>query len=193
MKLSASIFTIASAIILAGATPLNMIYPRQTQIGNIIFAGNGCSPGTASPSVGIDGHAFNMIFDEFIAQVGPSSTPADNVRKCDVIFQLKCPDGNYKFGMNSRAFSGLETGNSVTLQTVITYPDGTSATSTRTRNGPEGNDYAINHSEFADKQFPCSRVWLPFKISQTITLNKGASNADAYWGLFAIDAGINLA
>jgi hypothetical protein len=55
--------------------------------------GSGCPKGTVTATISGDGQTVSLIFDNYVAQYGPGTKPADARKNCNVQMKLFYPQG----------------------------------------------------------------------------------------------------
>ena len=66
---------------------------EEIQIQGITSAGTGCPSGTVATDFSPDRKAFSLIFDEFLAEVGPGIDKEQRKRHCRVKIDIQVPQG----------------------------------------------------------------------------------------------------
>jgi Ca2+-binding RTX toxin-like protein len=67
--------------------------PQSVYVDSISYGGSGCPQGTVGQSVGNDRLTFTMIFDTFVASIGPSIPIAESTKSCQFDISLHAPAG----------------------------------------------------------------------------------------------------
>lgn len=67
--------------------------PDYVEIDSISYAGTGCPAGTVAENLSDDGQAFTLLFDEYVAEVGPGISRKESRKNCVVNLDLKFPQG----------------------------------------------------------------------------------------------------
>jgi hypothetical protein len=137
----------------------------KTYIDSITYGGSGCCQGTVSLSISQDLTTFTLIFDEFIAETGPTKSIRDSRKNCQVNIDLRYPQGwSYSIvSVDYRGFVNVPRGVTAT-QTSTYYFSGEIAQiqASLIFRGSVENDYLIS-----DKIATSEIVWSPCgKVSQ---------------------------
>jgi hypothetical protein len=86
--------------------------PGTVTIKKITYGGFGCPAGTAAVNISSDGTTFTVIFDQFIAQVGPEIPAGDFRAQCTLNLTLNIPPG-FTYAVSkfiNRGFASVEPG-----------------------------------------------------------------------------------
>lgn len=93
----------------------------EIQIEGLTYGGSGCPSSSVGSSISDDKTVVTLIFDQYIAAVGPKVMVTDNRKNCQLNLKLKYP-GGYQYSILSadyRGYAALEAG--VTGQQRSTY------------------------------------------------------------------------
>ncbi|KAH6665553.1 hypothetical protein B0J14DRAFT_457786, partial [Halenospora varia] len=175
---------IASPIVSADAPDAN-----QVTINSITTSGTGCPQGSVGKFLSADRQTFTLIFDSFVAQVGPGTAATDARKFCQINLDLHYPQG-FQYSILKtiyRGYAQLDAGVSGS-QSATYYFSGQSAQCSTTSNfkGPTAKNYAIE-----DNVAVTSTVWspcganLPINIKSQIALTTSSSTAK---GLLTTDS-----
>jgi len=147
--LLSSLLTLGIAA-LAYALPAAEIVQRDTPdksqvyIQKLTWGGSGCPAHSVSNFTSDARQTFTLIFDSFVAQIGPSVTPSEWRKNCQLLVQLHYPQG-FQYSIlqtEYRGFISIDSG--VTAkQEALYYFSGESAQSTSSIDftGPDTEDY----------------------------------------------------
>lgn len=72
--------------------------PGDFTIRSIVHAGTGCPAGSVAQNISPDGDAFTLLFDNFIAEVGPGISAREMRKNCQVLLDFDYPQG-YQFAL----------------------------------------------------------------------------------------------
>jgi hypothetical protein len=115
MKLAVLLGLAAQA--LAVAIPDNVAFtegpdPTQVQIVGLTYGGTGCPSGTVSSILSDDRTIMTLIFDEFVASIGPGIRITEARKNCQLNLNLRYPGGfQYSiFSADYRGYAYLEKG-----------------------------------------------------------------------------------
>lgn len=170
-----AILTLALAVA-AIAVPTSQLSPLppttpsgQVTISSITYGGTGCPQGSVGSYISTDKQTFTLIFDNYVASIGPGVDVTESRKNCQINLGLSYPAGfQYSvFDTIYRGYIGIDSG--VTARQEATfYFSGQSAQSTTGTNfsGPKSGDYSITDS------LPLtSVVWSPCGSSSALNIN----------------------
>jgi hypothetical protein len=147
-KLAGS-FLFSVAAVLRTAVPASAAEPVSVQ--SFTHEGSGCPAGTVSSIIALDGSSFSLLFDSYIAEVGPAVPASRRTQDCFVDLVLKAPLGwSWAIaGVDHRGFASLASGVSATLKSSFLFnrqrADQRQAPSLETHFiGPMQDDYAVS-------------------------------------------------
>lgn len=120
--------------------------PRDVYVESITYGGSGCPQGTVGMSLSDDRTVFTLIFDSYVASMGPGLPSTESRKDCQLIVKLHAPQGwSYTIGdVTYRGFANLSAG-TTGFQTSTYYFMG-SATQRRVSTpitGPVAKDYTV--------------------------------------------------
>ena len=116
---------------LVGATPVSIALepalaeptpnPGTVRIRGVTYGGSGCPQGSVGQFLSADATTVTLIFDSYVASLGPSIAVAENRKNCQINFDLLYPGGfQYSvFTADYRGYANLDKG--VTGQVKSTY------------------------------------------------------------------------
>ncbi len=143
--------------------------PEYVRIRSISYAGSGCPAGTVSQNVAQDLKAFTLLFDSYIAEVGPGVQLNQSRKNCQIAVDLHFPQGwSYSIlDVDYRGYASLEAGVTGTQQSAY-YFQGSAATATLRSNfrGPTQQDYQIR-----DSLGLAAVVWSPCGATRALNIN----------------------
>ncbi|KAI5790591.1 secreted protein [Peziza echinospora] len=143
--------------------------PAEVYIQSISYGGTGCPQGSVGTSLSNDRHTFTLIFDVYVATVGPGIAVAEGRKNCQINVNLHYP-GGFQYSLFTADYRGfVELDAKVTgLQKATYYFAGSSAqASTETTfTGPISKDYLI-HDEIPFS----STVWSPCGAVEALNIN----------------------
>jgi Domain of unknown function (DUF4360) len=86
--------------------------PAGVTIRGLSWAGSGCPAGTVAWNVAPDAMAFTLLFDSYVAEMGPGVPLGNSRRNCQILVDLDFPQGwSYSVAtVDYRGFSNLESG-----------------------------------------------------------------------------------
>jgi hypothetical protein len=168
MKLSTSALALFSGI--AAAVPtVQDSPPNGVTINSINYGGSGCPQGTVSQFISDDRTTFTLIFDQYIANVGPGTNIADARKNCQINVDFHYP-GGYQFSIYKQDYRGyVKLDNGVNgLQKSTFYFSGTENQVSTSTNfaGPMDKDYLITDTVPFD-----STVWSPCGKDGALNIN----------------------
>jgi len=143
--------------------------PTQVYINAITYGGTGCPQGTVGSYISADRQTFTLIFDEYVASIGPGVAVAQNRKNCQLNLDLRYPGGfQYSiFNTVYRGYVGLDAGVNG-LQSTNFYFSGQVAQSTTSTSfkGPIDGNY-----EAVDSVNLVSTIWSPCGAQSALNLN----------------------
>jgi len=143
--------------------------PSQVYVQSITYGGSGCPQGTVATSFSDDRTTFTMIFDQFIASVGPGVPQTEARKNCQINVNLHIPQG-WSFSIASADYRGyvqLPKGVTATQKSIY-YFQGEVAQVSADCNfvGPVAKDYLV-HDEIPLN----SVVWSDCKAVRPVNAN----------------------
>jgi len=174
--------------------------PSEVYINSISYGGTGCPQGSVGSFISADRQTFTLIFDSYVASIGPGVAVTDNRLNCQLNIDLEYPPGfQYSvLGTTFRGYAGLDKG--VTgVQSALYYFSGsaTQVSTSTTFNGPTDGDYEISDTiPFTSTIFsPCGAA-LPLNINSqvrltsTVTTATGILTDDSIDGKITFEVGV---
>ncbi|PSN65145.1 hypothetical protein BS50DRAFT_496989 [Corynespora cassiicola Philippines] len=143
--------------------------PGQVKIRGITYGGTGCPQGTLSSQLSSDRTLVTLIFDSYIASIGPGVTVTENRKNCQINVALEYP-GGFQYSIMSadyRGYAAIQKGVTGTLKSTYYFSGQTDQSSTEYNFvGPLNGDY-LKHDE-ADST---SIVWSPCGAEGMLNIN----------------------
>jgi len=143
--------------------------PTQVYINGIVYGGTGCPQGSLGSFISDDRQTFTLIFDQFVASIGPGVAVAQNRKNCQINLDLRYPSGfQYSiFSTSYRGYVGLDSGVNGLQSTNFYFSGQTSQSTTSTSfKGPTSGDY-----EIVDDVDLVSTIWSPCGAQSALNLN----------------------
>lgn len=143
--------------------------PDYVEIKKIMHAGSGCPAGSVAENVSPDKQAFTLLFDSYIAEVGPGISAREKRKNCQISVVLDFPQG-WTFtiaDIDYRGYASLERG--VTgVQKASYYFQGDAKTGSLETyfRGPLDKDYHIR-----DTLGVSALVWHPCGAKRALNIN----------------------
>ena len=171
------------------AANANAQVPGYVHVRSLSWAGSGCPAGSVASNVSPDLQAFTLLFDNYIAQIGPGVPLTESRKNCQIAVDLDFPSGwSYSIlTVDYRGYADLESGVRGE-QSSAYYFQGSTATPrlTTTMNGPAARDYQIR-----DTLGVAATVWSPCGASRALNINSQvrltSSNRNAR-GMLTVDS-----
>jgi len=161
----------------ATATP----NPSQVVLNSYAYGGTGCPQGSVGAFLSADRTTFTLIFDSYVASIGPGVSIVDTRKNCQLNLDLEYPSG-FQYSVLStifRGYVGIDKGVSASQSAVYYFSGETSQTTTSTYfKGPLSQDYEVE-----DDVSLTSVVWSPcgapvaLNIDSAVLLTSGVSSA----------------
>ncbi|TWW08491.1 hypothetical protein E3A20_23810 [Planctomyces bekefii] len=154
---------------LVGGTAQALELPSYVHLRSISHAGSGCAAGTVAENVSADGQAFTLLFDSYIAQIGPGVPLTEKRKNCQINLDLDFPQG-WSFTIASidyRGYGSLQRG--VTGLQKATYyfqGDARQVSGQTTFSGPFDQDYQAR-----DQIGLIAEVWSPCGATRALNIN----------------------
>jgi hypothetical protein len=111
MKLT-SILALAPALVAAapadpgiGGTLGTGPTPGTVQIQGVVYGGTGCPQGTVASSISVDHTTMTLLFDSYVASLGPGIPVTESRKNCQLNIQLLYP-GGFQFSIFSADYRG---------------------------------------------------------------------------------------
>jgi hypothetical protein len=155
--------------------------PDYVRVRSISYAGSGCPAGSVAENISLDKQAFTLLFDSYIAEVGPGVPVREKRKNCQLLVDLDFPQGwTYTvMDVDYRGYVSIERG--VTAEQSSAYyfqGQGATARLTTAMRGPKDEDFHIR-----DTLGLSAVVWAPcgarraLNINSQINLTQTARNA----------------
>ena len=106
MRYSSLLVLAAATLSVAAPTPAGP-NPNDVFIEGLNYAGSGCGAGTLVYTTTSDKTAITLLFEEYIASIGPGSTIADSRKNCAVTLNVHIPSG-FQFSITTVEYTGFE-------------------------------------------------------------------------------------
>lgn len=155
--------------------------PSEVYINSITYGGTGCPQGSVGSFISDDRQTFTLIFDSFVASIGPGVAVTNNRLNCQLNIDLEYPAGfQYSvLGTEFRGYAGLDAGVTGVQQATYYFSGSSTQVSTSTTfTGPTSGDYEISDSiPFTSTIFsPCGAA-LPLNINSQVRLTSSVTTA----------------
>ncbi|KAE8454279.1 hypothetical protein EG329_005204 [Mollisiaceae sp. DMI_Dod_QoI] len=163
--------TLAVAAFAAPTVDLSSSSPPagQVSIRGIVYGGTGCPQGSLGTFISDDRQTFTLIFDNFVASIGPGVAVTESRKNCQINLDLQYPSGfQYSiFNTVYRGYVGIDSGVTARQQSTFYFSGQSAQCSTGTNfKGPRSGDYAVTDS------LPLtSTVWSPCGASSALNIN----------------------
>lgn len=153
----------------SAAAPAFAEAPDYVRVRNISYAGSGCPAGTVAGNVAVDRQAFTLLFDSYIAEVGPGVPFREKRKNCQLSLDLDYPRGwSFSiFTLDIRGYAALEPGVKATQQTTMYYQGGLNTGVLKSvLVGPRDQNYMVR-----DVLPLASQQWSPCQAQRALNLN----------------------
>ncbi|KAF1978877.1 hypothetical protein BU23DRAFT_524477 [Bimuria novae-zelandiae CBS 107.79] len=187
--------------VLAGTIPINPIQvgdappPGQVTtlllvtIRGVTYGGTGCPQNSLSYQLSSDKTLITLIFDSYIASIGPGISVTEQRKNCQINVDIQYP-GGFQYSVLSadyRGYASIQKGVTGTLKSTYYFSGQTDQSSTEyTFTGPVIGDY-LKHDQAAST----STVWSPCGASGLLNINSQvrlASTVPTATGLLTTDS-----
>jgi hypothetical protein len=163
--------------------------PTSVQIRSVSYAGSGCPAGSVAENLAPDFKALTLLFDSYIAEIGPGVPLRESRKNCQVLVDLLFPNG-WSFSVidvDYRGYVSAERGVTAT-QASAYYFQGQSATGRLETNmrGPVDRDYQIR-----DTLGLSAQIWSPCGARGALNINSQirlTSTSRSAQGMITLDS-----
>jgi hypothetical protein len=124
---------------------------KQVTIKGVTYGGTGCPQGTMSSQISEDRTTVTLIFDSYIASIGPGISVTDSRKNCQLNVDIRYP-GGFQYSILSadyRGYASLQQGISGTLKSTYYFAGQTaqvSFLSTDSSVGIYADDSIVQHA-----------------------------------------------
>ncbi|KAK6340840.1 hypothetical protein TWF696_009158 [Orbilia brochopaga] len=171
MKFTASAI-IASFFALSRAAPTAPAVgpdPSLVYVTHINYGGSGCPVGSIAQSFSGDRTYFTLIFDQFIASMGPGIPGTESRKNCQINVGIRYP-GGYQFSIFEATYRGFadlpKTQTGTQKATYYFSGDNRQCSAESIIKGPISRDYV-----FTDKISTETNVWSPCGVEGLLNIN----------------------
>jgi len=170
-----SFFTLAlAATASAYALPAALVErtspdPKQVYIKSIVYGGTGCPQGSLGSYISADRQTFTLLFDSYVASIGPGVAITENRKNCQINIDLAYPGGfQYSiFNTIYRGYVALDAGVNARQEATFYFSGQSAQVSTGVNfKGPTSSDYTTT-----DALPLTSTVWSPCGASTALNIN----------------------
>jgi hypothetical protein len=160
--------------------------PDQVTVKSLVFAGTGCPAGSVASNVSPDRTAFTLLFDNYIAQVGPGVPFKEKRKNCQLNVQLDFPQG-WSFSLvqvDVRGYGSLDPG--VTGEQLTSFyfqGDQNTVNLPYDFAGPMDDNYEALTAVPVVQQ-----VWSPCGAVRSLNINTSVKLMGAGNGLLTVDS-----
>jgi hypothetical protein len=135
---------VVAAIGFGGVARAQAPDPNDVYVEGIAYAGSGCPAGSVAGTLSPDAKAFTLLFDDFVASIGPGVPITENRKNCALSVDLHIPNG-WSFALASvdyRGFAQLDQGIHGTQKSTYYFQGNLQQASTQLNlAGPFSEDY----------------------------------------------------
>ncbi|KAI9760107.1 MAG: hypothetical protein M1840_002727 [Geoglossum simile] len=147
--------------------------PNAVTIGSVGYGGSGCPQGTVSTLISEDRSTVTMIFDSYVASLGPGVAVTENRKNCQLNLEVKYPAG-FQYSIFSADYRGYaKIGAGVTgIQKASYYFSGQSQDYSKqtTFTGPVDKDYNVQDKMDVVSWSPCGSAAAAININSQVRL-----------------------
>ena len=100
-----------------------LLISKQVQIRGVTYGGTGCPQGTVGSQISSDRSILTLIFDSYIASIGPGIAITEQRKNCQLNIDLLYP-GGFQYSILSadyRGYSSIDKGISGTLKSTYYF------------------------------------------------------------------------
>ncbi|KAI9656740.1 MAG: hypothetical protein M1821_003379 [Bathelium mastoideum] len=182
---------LAAALVLPPVPESGSTAPNasQVQIESVTYGGTGCPQGTVASVISDDRTTMTLIFDSYVASLGPGVAITENRKNCQLNIDLQYPGGfQYSiFQADYRGFAELDAGVNGTQQSTYYFSGQTAQVSTQSNFvGPMDEDYLVS-----DTAQSVSTIWSPCGANGALNINsqvRVAASSSKASGLMTTDS-----
>ena len=147
--------------------------PNTVFVQSLTYGGSGCPQGTVSQNFNDDRTAFTLLFDSYVASMGPGVPLTESRKNCQLNIGLRIPQGwQYSWAtVDYRGYMNLDAGVTAT-QSATYYFQGSQMQSRLATNfrGPADRDYILSDA------FPVETlVWSDCGARANVNINSAIS------------------
>ena len=149
--------------------------PSDVTIDSISYGGSGCPQGTVAALFASDYTSVTLIFDQYIAQVGPGISPTQAVKDCQIALNIIVPSG-YSYSIDDIDYHGyisLPPGGFAQQAAIYYFTDETEQSrGESTFTGSMAQDYTSSDSEHITKEiWSTCRAFTPLNIKTHVAIS----------------------
>ena len=162
--------------------------PEWVRFRSISYAGSGCPAGSVAQNVSPDRLAFTLLFDSYMAEVGPGIPLSNSRRNCQLNIDLEYPAGwSYTlFAIDYRGYASLEPGVRGTQKSTYYFQGQSISPSVQSDLvGPRTQDYHYRDT-FSTTAWSVCRVFRSLNINSQVRVDNSRSPSAS--GLMTVDS-----
>jgi hypothetical protein len=166
-------------------------HPDWVKIHSLSWAGSGCPAGSVAENIAPDFTAFTLLFDSYVAEIGPGQPLSKSRRNCQILIDLDFPQG-WSFTMfdaDYRGYLSVEAGVSGSQQSQYYFQGETQTARLQTKLvGPYDGDYQMRDTLTLDAE-----VWSGCGAHRALIINTdvrlmNTSGGSKAQGLMTLDS-----
>ncbi len=191
MKHAIATGTLVLAAMFGAQSPAFADSPGTFTIKSLQYAGSGCAAGSVAGNVSPDRQAFTLLFDSYVAEVGPGVSLSAGRRNCQLAMTFDCPAG-WQFALvdlDTRGYVQLDSNVAGTQKTAF-YFQGSAQTASleRTTQGPTDGDYQFRDTVPATQRAwgQCGRNTRALNVNTQVRLDNSRNRSGR--GLITVDS-----
>jgi len=179
-----SVFALLAAVAAAAPSSLNEAGPDPSKVfvRSVTYGGSGCPQGSVSQSFNADRTSFTLIFDKYVASVGPGVPILEARKNCQLNINLSIPQGwSYSIAtVDYRGFVQLPRGMSAEQKSIYYFQGEVAQVSAGTRFfGPVSKDYlARDVIPINTIVWSSCQVVRPINANTQVRIDKGANTQE---------------
>jgi len=190
------VLALAATRVIATPMPVASAVPDPTEvtINEISYGGTGCPQGSLSSFIAADRQTFTLIFDNYVASIGPGVAVTENRKNCQLNLDLEYPSG-FQYSILSteyRGYVGIDAKVSGSQGSTFYFSGETAQVSTSTAFiGPLSEEYEVTDTLPLTSTIwsPCGAA-LPLNIDSEVVLTTNSATATGQITDDSIDGGI---
>lgn len=179
-----------ASVVAAAASHAQTLQPPWVRIEGFAYAGSGCPAGSVSDNLAGDGRALTLLFDRFVASVGPGIPFSEKRKNCAITVKLRFPVGwSYSlYLVDYRGYMDLQAGTTGSHSVRYWFSGiGRTGDAMTPFYGPRIGDYTIR-----DRMVFNERIWSPCGGTRDLVINSSVqvdnSRARGASAMLTVDA-----
>jgi len=191
MKFLAILFAVSTAVSGLVIDRDNSLPPaNEVYIQDVKWAGSGCPAGSVSRSLSNDKQTVTLMFDKYMAAIGPDVSLTQSYKNCQLNLKLKTPPGwTYTIHRTQyRGYTTLDDGVSATQKSIYYFSGDTNQwTAQTTFKGPYAADYHF-WDDIKKETLVFCKCGVTTALNINTSLRMQSKNVKKFGGLITTDS-----